>query len=70
MDPHLVMTGGALLTQSPMDPLICLGFGTSHSRRSSDPAQNGDASSASNPVAGRTPNRHARTPRSGSTYRC
>ncbi|KAI6691577.1 hypothetical protein NL676_028405 [Syzygium grande] len=27
MDPHLVMTGGALSTQPPMDPLIRLGLG-------------------------------------------
>lgn len=45
-------------------------FGASHSRRNSDPAQNGDASSASNPGGRRTPNRlPPAPPQSGSTYR-
>ncbi|KAF8019426.1 hypothetical protein BT93_G0186 [Corymbia citriodora subsp. variegata] len=45
-------------------------FGKSHSRRNSDPAQNGDASSASNPGGRRTPNRlPPAPPPSGSSYR-
>lgn len=45
-------------------------FGVSHSRRYSDPAQNGDANSTSNPGGRRTPNRlPPAPPQSGSAYR-
>ncbi|KAI4367393.1 hypothetical protein MLD38_023135 [Melastoma candidum] len=45
-------------------------FGSSHSRRSSDPAQNGDANPTLNPGGRRTPNRLPPTPPpSGSSYR-
>lgn len=45
-------------------------FGSSHSRRYSDPAQNGDVSSGSNHGGRRTPNRlPPAPPQTGSAYR-
>lgn len=45
-------------------------LGGSHSRRYSDPVQNGDANSTSNPGGRRTPNRlPPAPPQSGSAYR-